>query len=63
MTTGKRFQTGREIMKAYVPNYIPPTQPLEERQSLGMRSGKEVALSLLLDFRIRLNKKQLKLTR
>ena len=43
----KRFQTGREIMRTYIPNYVPPTQSLEDQQRLGMELGSEVAQAVL----------------
>lgn len=61
--TRKRFQTGREIMRTYVPNYVPPTQPDEDPQRLGMRSGDDVAQALLREFTRQLSKKKLRLKR
>ena len=60
-TARKRFQTGREIMRTYVPNYVPPTQPLEDRHRLGVRSGDEVAQALLRKFRKRISEKKLRM--
>lgn len=61
--TRKRFQTGPEIMRVYVPNYVPPMQPLEDQQRLGVRSGEEVVQTLLREFTKRLRKKKLRLAR
>ena len=48
-------------MRVYIPNYVPPAQPLDDQQQLGMRSGNEVAETLLREFKKRLNKKKLRL--
>ncbi len=58
--TRKRFQTGREIMKAYVPNYVPPMRPFKIQEHLGTRSGDDLAQTLLREFTKRLGKKKLR---
>ena len=57
----KRFQTGREIMKTYVPNYEPPTRPFDAQEHLGARSGNDLVQVLLREFTKRLSKKKLRM--
>lgn len=56
----KRFQTGREIMRAYVPDYVPPSRAFEDQQ-LANRSGNITAQKLLKRFRERVLQKKLRI--
>ena len=60
-TARKRFQTGREIMREYVPGYTPGREHLIEPQHLDVNSGDEVAQILLRRFKKGLSKKKLRM--
>ena len=58
----KRFQTGSEIMRVYVPGYAQGSPSTRSHQQLGVRSGHEAARTLLQGFASRLGKKKLSTT-
>lgn len=63
MTQGrKRFQTGREIMEAYVPGYPAEPSSFGDERALGARSGEQLAQALLRDLRARLGAKRVRST-
>jgi hypothetical protein len=55
--TKKRFQTGSEVMRTYVPDYAPIRQTGEDDREREIGSGKEVAEELLMEFRSRFEKR------
>jgi formylmethanofuran:tetrahydromethanopterin formyltransferase len=59
----KRFQTGREILEAYVPGYAPPTRTAEGRPGLGVTPGDEAAQKLLEQLKERLGRKRIQASR
>lgn len=56
---GKRFQTGREIMERFIPDYPPRKTGLRTPDHNAARAGTELAESLIGDFKQRLQGKRL----
>ena len=55
--TKKRFQTGDEVMRTYVPDYAPHKRTGDDDRERGIGSGREVAEELLTEFRSRFEKR------
>ena len=60
--TKKRFQSGRQVLQAYIPGYSPPERMVEETpfEVTHFESAEEVTNSLLAPLRTKLDGLQLK---